>query len=199
MINKFKERRVEQKTWDWRVVNVIDTAEKRATVHDYSTPPKLYEVWIEVDPQPIKERYKSLDFIKRFLMDHCPLKPGDVIKEEWVDPEGDGDGILLADMAFLLSHPTEQQRQDHIRMFNMVEPASTMPESLNHLCHKVLAVLGVEEVEVSTGYYCIGCESDTEKDENCCPERFARETFGDSWHFKYLTTERFKSIVSIGH
>jgi hypothetical protein len=100
MTDKFKERRVEQKTWDWRVVNVIDTAEKRATVHDYSNPPELYEVLVAIEPQPVwdesnKGKVRGWENVyckiygrhswnetieKEIHWGKAPLKPGDVIK-----------------------------------------------------------------------------------------------------------------------
>ena len=174
MINKFKERRVEEIATPTIVVEGRYAAEdERATEHNYSNPPELYEVLVPIEPQPVFDTDNEIwnwenDELKLnffpsdtlTLAKHSPLKPGDVIKEEWCKQE-----TLDKKKAW----PEIWEIQYHWDFEKL--PASTMPSSLNHLCHKVLAVLGVEEREeiLVSG-------------EGC-------EYMGDEkWHFKYLTT-----------
>jgi hypothetical protein len=113
MITKpFTERRVKKPSPHYLL---LQPNERRATVHNYSSPPKLCEVWIQVEPQP------PVDAEKHWIEELAPkLRPGDVIKEVWMDTP-------------------EHDMIDRFEWFS----ASTMPESLNNLCHKVLAVLDV--------------------------------------------------------
>ena len=133
MINKFKERRVEEIATPTIVVEGRYAAEdERATEHNYSNPPELYEVLVPIEPQPVFDTDNEIwnwenDELKLnffpsdtlTLAKHSPLKPGDVIKG-----------------------------------------------------HKVLAVLGVEEVAIP----------DTQPNQEFV-------MVDDVWHFKYLTTK----------
>ena len=91
MINKFKDRRVKgcirikpaQGTSTWV------EPDRRATVHDYSNPPDLYEVLVAIEPQPPSHvdlcltkngKIMADDFENNLIYSDPPLKPGDVIK-----------------------------------------------------------------------------------------------------------------------